>query len=871
MKKVFLFLFLFFSFYPVNSEAITWVSNTWYVKPDGSDPVGCTGGDSWQTAFATIQKAIDCSQDGDQIWVAQGTYSLSWSINLNKAVALYGGFSGNETSLDERDWESHKTIVDGNGQTRCFYVTANGRIDGFDIRNGRLLGQFNGAAVFNQWDIASVIANCNIYNHEAWEGGAIYNGIRSSVSIINCKIYQNRAHNGGGIYNADESKTTIRYCDLFDNSADYYGGAILNHYSEPTIEYSNIYRNRAGWYSGAIQNHSYDDKSPVSPIIRNCNIYDNNATEYNGGAIESYYANPIIENCNIFGNKAKNGNGGAIASRYSSHSQIINCNIHDNEANYGGGIYNENSSPQIENSIIHDNVANNRGGGIGNHGEFNNNITTIVNCNIYDNSADWSGGGIHNAGSTPLIVNSNIVNNEVTSSAYDYKGGGGVYSYNSASTTIINSILWGNLFLGSPSQIESYNSTLSVTYSNIQGGYQGTGNIDTDPSFSEPDSGDFHLLLGSPCIDAGNNNASSLPETDFEGDFRILDGNMDGNSIVDMGADEFVFEPPVYELELGVAAEMGSGGWIWGQACCGDYGECYEFQCSEYLCVEEIQMGCSVQMEAIAYDDSVFMGWGGDCYSGSYSEAYIDYMDGDKQCVAFFSPLNFPPSEPTNPSPENGATGVPYENTTFSWQASDPDGDPLTYTFYLCGFWDPEIGCMDTVADVSGLRTPMFTLDEPLSPGHEYMWYVEACDASECVKGPYWTFVTEASPEEQLWMDITDEIAQSRSRTLYDRLNRVFFTLIDLTNNSGFNIQGPIRMVLFNNTLELSSNGPGIHPDGYTEDGHPYFIIVPEGSEWNQGATIEDLRVDFAISRERLDFDLKFEVLVSPQVIEAPM
>jgi len=57
--------------------------------------------------------------------------------------------------------------------------------------------------------------------------------------------------------------------------------------------------------------------------------------------------------------------------------------------------------------------------------------------------------------------------------------------------------------------------------------------------FLAPDSGDYHLLPGSPCVDAGDMEAPALPEHDFEGDPRCCDGNCDGDAIADMGTDEF--------------------------------------------------------------------------------------------------------------------------------------------------------------------------------------------------------------------------------------------------------------------------------------------------------------------------------------------
>ncbi len=65
-----------------------------------------------------------------------------------------------------------------------------------------------------------------------------------------------------------------------------------------------------------------------------------------------------------------------------------------------------------------------------------------------------------------------------------------------------------------------------------------SGNISADPQFVNAAAGDFHLQSTSSAIDAGTNSAPNLPQTDFAGNPRILDGNNDCVSIVDMGAYE---------------------------------------------------------------------------------------------------------------------------------------------------------------------------------------------------------------------------------------------------------------------------------------------------------------------------------------------
>jgi hypothetical protein len=66
------------------------------------------------------------------------------------------------------------------------------------------------------------------------------------------------------------------------------------------------------------------------------------------------------------------------------------------------------------------------------------------------------------------------------------------------------------------------------------------GNISVDPQFVNVATGDFHLQTTPPAIDAGTNASPSLPQTDFAGNPRILDGNNDCVSTVDLGPYELM-------------------------------------------------------------------------------------------------------------------------------------------------------------------------------------------------------------------------------------------------------------------------------------------------------------------------------------------
>ncbi|UCD84228.1 MAG: chitobiase/beta-hexosaminidase C-terminal domain-containing protein [Deltaproteobacteria bacterium] len=274
-----------------------------------------------------------------------------------------------------------------------------------------------------------------------------------------------------------------------------------------------------------------------------------------------------------------NNSGGGMYNDSMTNLVVANCTFIGNQANFGGGMFNQDSSPLITNCTFNGNSAG-RGGGMYN---YDNSSPTITNCTFVGNSAYNEGGGMYNNGGSP---------------------------------TITNCIMWGDI---APNGPEIYNSpsTPIVTYSDIEGSYTGTGNIEADPQFvNVPDlldittadgatttievadatlyavndiieieddgmartvssaSGttvtfspaltsnstirmivenwglsatdldeDFHLQFGSPCIDAGNGDVA--PEYDMEGNLRCDDPDTEPNTgtgnppYTDMGPYEY--------------------------------------------------------------------------------------------------------------------------------------------------------------------------------------------------------------------------------------------------------------------------------------------------------------------------------------------
>jgi len=285
------------------------------------------------------------------------------------------------------------------------------------------------------------------------------------------------------------------------------GGGMYNDHSSPTLINCTFNGNVSGLGGGMFNKYS-------SPTVRNCTFRNNTACGTcgsigAGGGMCNSQSSVILTNCTFSGNAADCG--GAMANA-AGNLVITNCMF---ICNYGSGMENSNSSPVITNSTFIGNYWN----GIMNYGSS----PILTNCTFSGNSLVWSGAGIYNYKSQP---------------------------------TLTNCILWDDC-----NEIwKDENSTITITYSDIEGGWPGEGNINVDPCFirlyysEDPCNtphypwddvwidGDYHLLEDSPCIDAGDPNHIAEPnETDLDGMPRVIGGR------IDMGA---------YEYSPAVSAEV---------------------------------------------------------------------------------------------------------------------------------------------------------------------------------------------------------------------------------------------------------------------------------------------------------------------------
>lgn len=476
-----------------------------------SSALGSNDGSSWTNALVNLQAAFSAATEGDEIWVAAGTYKptagtdRTATFTLKTGVAIYGGFLGTETSLVDRDFEANPTILSGeigvpdvNTDNSNHVLTGSGTddtavLDGFTIRDGYTA--VGGALYINAG--SPTLSNCIFSGNSAnYAGGAIYNN-SSSPALTNCTLTGNSAtYYGGAMFNTNASAPTLTHCTLSGNSAGNHGGAVFNSASSPTLTHC-IFSVNSATSGGAVYN-----LNEPSAALNNCTLSGNSAGS--GGAVYNDASSPVLTNCSLSGNSTTMP-GGAIYNTNASSPALTNCRLSGNSATiYGGAIFNSShSSPEL------------------------------INCSLSGNSATLHGGAVFSQiSSFPTLTNCIIWNNSAS----------GATDTTSASVFSIYDCMpaFSHCLIANSGGSDNWDSSL---------GNDSGGNIDADPLFRTSISsgtaptvtGDLHLQFGSPAVGSGNN-ASNPTSTDLDGNSRFVD-------TIDLGAYESVFPDPTAYLD----------------------------------------------------------------------------------------------------------------------------------------------------------------------------------------------------------------------------------------------------------------------------------------------------------------------------------
>lgn len=304
-----------------------------YVKAGASGD-----GSSWSKASGDLQAMIDLSEVGDAVWIAEGTYmpkrliketkKRSFAFMMKDGVSLYGGFKGDESSLDDRKKEAapeplkflfaHKTVLSGN-------------IDGKEDVWKRVIDE--GASVRHKWQ---VIGNEENANHLLYLASAATN-----KTIVDGFVLRD-AH-----------------ADVWSVSA---GGAALYAWGNVELRNSEILHNVAShraenivFYGGAVSMMKGDNRSRVENCLFEENMYMAPTSVASGGSL--YIQGGEVSDCLFRGSIAFDA-GGALALQqstvrnslfegcyasdggaiYSMESTVEQCRVYNSTALIGGGI-----------------------------------------------------------------------------------------------------------------------------------------------------------------------------------------------------------------------------------------------------------------------------------------------------------------------------------------------------------------------------------------------------------------------------------------------------------------------------------------------------------------------------------------------------
>lgn len=561
---------------------------------------GLEDGSSWEDAYYSIQAALDAASDGDEVWVAAGTYYEN--LNVSRALSLYGGFAGTEVDITERDLSEHVTTIDADS-SGAGLVSMNPAIDildGFTITNGTGFSGDGGGAYIEGFQ--GTIANATFEGNSAeYDGGGLF--LTSSfhdspdvttVTLQDVRFVNNQSgQRGGGLFvesnqNTGPVEILLVRTELNGNTSASQGGGVYAqayaNWTEPVVlkfQDSLVTGNTSVEGGGAyvsIQN-PYDPNAPIDDLTITDTQFVNNVASLGGGlyADSSVYSLDSSFSGNGITNSEMDAAGGGIYSRYlgvfgyrntftNNHVSAVSgksakggaaaleqggvflsySTFTGNSAGSGGVFHaGERAQVTLSQSTMRGNSATGDGGVLyasGGHFRLESNI-------ISGNTAGGQGGAVaadhvpnyKSPGYLPTLLNNTISGNHAAG------GGAAVALKNYSKVMFTNNIIAFNdsgILADATSALEFRNNDI---FGNLPGAdFQGVanpvgtlGNIAADPLFVDRVNGDYHLTAASPGKDAGDSGPFYYFSRDAFNSARVRGAS------VDIGAHELPGAAPL--------------------------------------------------------------------------------------------------------------------------------------------------------------------------------------------------------------------------------------------------------------------------------------------------------------------------------------
>lgn len=470
---------------------------------DVDRPAGGSGV-SWGTAYADLQLALaEARVDSSiqEVWVAEGRYlptatgNVAIAFELVNGLAVYGGFAGTETQLAQRDPGLHPTVLDGDllgddqpgfgnyadnarQVVRALDLDASAVLDGFIVRGGNLDPGAGIQCIRSTPKLANLVVRDNSGIGNINSGGGMWALLDPGQFLVltDCAFEANRSTAGGGLQ--------VRAID---------GGDVL---------------------------------------LERCRFADNTATDgaglrLTGPWIEQPRLRVDVIECSFEGNAGTSGPGLSLGSEDRSELAVLRSEFRGNVACSGAALR---SSSEVGNDVTLEActfVGNGPSGGcgVGAGGAVSclGGTLNLFQCTFLDNRR----------GHLALVDVSATL---LSCTLFQTIPHTGMQLDGATVLTLSHSIVWGS----GTQLLGAAVAGAGVAHSDVHMDgvpLPGEGNLDVDPLLVDPAGEDLHLAPGSPCVDAGHP-AYTFATTDPDGDPRVLDGDLDGVVLADIGADE---------------------------------------------------------------------------------------------------------------------------------------------------------------------------------------------------------------------------------------------------------------------------------------------------------------------------------------------
>ncbi len=571
------------------------LATTYFVDKDGDNSDGL----SWATAFTDLQSALAAATSGDEIRIEATVFpgptggctnefvphasDRSVSFVIPSGVTVIGGWHGYPFTLDCADGNCNDGVNSYSvlsGDLSCDdeagnYSTFSDNSYHVVVTSGNSNGTYLQQIVVRGGYASGTGSDAN--------GGGIYS-VSGSPRLIKCQVWTSYATgNGGGAYFSGGTPYLGEF-EVYDcgaTGASSKGGGVFMSSVGSVIwnggraaacfTDEDAYTPNCGRSSSSIGGALYSESSAIK--VRDVEFFKNSSGR--GGAVYLASGSAHFSGACQFGNdmacdaggafyvdasasltvcggaceptffQTKSPSGGAIRAVGTTH--VVNSSFSTSGCGVDQGIGTECYDGLDVTTDAYPSTVE-RGGAVYFTGGTGKELR-LTGCAFQDCHATIGGAILAEptaSGVDVVITNCTFTQN----SAYDSTGtsglGGAIRADSNCDLEVYNSILWDD----EPAEVSAAGS-VTVQYSDVEGGFTGTGNINSDPGLTG-----IELGSGSPCIDAGDTSRLPSDGCDFDGDcntgeqlpadiagyVRVVDDpstTNTGNGVIDMGAREF--------------------------------------------------------------------------------------------------------------------------------------------------------------------------------------------------------------------------------------------------------------------------------------------------------------------------------------------